>query len=44
MLIYIYQNYSAILYPPFFPTLSPVPSVTRYHGNDAEESQTACVR
>lgn len=25
MLIYIYQNYSAILYPPFFPTLSPVP-------------------
>ena len=25
MLIYIYQNYSAILCPPFFPTLSPVP-------------------
>lgn len=25
MLIYIYQNYSAILCPSFFPTLSPVP-------------------
>lgn len=25
MLIYIYQNYSAILYPPFFSTLSSVP-------------------
>ena len=25
MLIYIYPNYSAILCPPFFPTLSPVP-------------------
>lgn len=25
MLIYIYQNYSAILCPPFFPTLSPIP-------------------